>query len=206
VYICDALTKAADVLVEGGQIDIPDDIRFLYLDEVKAALTDGSPLHDRIAKRREEHQRWREVLPPDRIGGGKSSTADGQGAGDDEGQDAGDNEREPVLVIKGESGTRKDVRGCIHVGFPRHAPDDDIILVLEHGHEGDLTTILGRVAGLVVKMGTPASHMGIIARELGIPAIYGVGDDVSLLKSGDEVELRGRTGEIWRVSYGTQSE
>jgi len=196
VYICDALTKAADALVEGGQIDIPDDIRFLYLDEVKAALTDGSPLHDQIAKRREEHQRWREVLPPDRIGGDEPRTADGQDAGDDEGQDTGDNEREPVLVIKGESGTRKDVRGRIHVGFPRQTPDDDIILVLEHGHEGDLTTILGRVAGLIVKMGTPASHMGIIARELGIPAIYGVGEDVSLLKSGDEVELHGGTGEI----------
>lgn len=188
VYICDALTKTADVLVERGQIDIPDDIRFLYLDEIKAALTDQSPRYDRIAQRREEHQRWREVLPPDRIGGGESGIADRQ--------DAGDRERGEVLVIQGESGTRKDVRGRIHVGFPRQPPDDDIILVLEHGHEGDLTTILGRVAGLIVKMGTPASHMGIIARELGIPAIYGVGDSVSLLKSGDAVELRGRTGEI----------
>jgi phosphoenolpyruvate-protein kinase (PTS system EI component) len=82
------------------------------------------------------------------------------------------------------------------VGFPTQPPDDDVILVLEHGHEGDLTTLLGCVAGLIVKMGTPASHMGIIARELGIPAIYGVGDRVSMLESGDEVELRGRTGEI----------
>lgn len=188
VYICDALTQAAGVLVERGQIDTPDDLRFLHLDEVKAALTDRSLLHDRIAQRRVEHARWRDVLPPDRIGGEEPGTADRQEVG----AEAPDN----VRVIQGESGTRKDVRGRIHVGFPTQPPDDDVILVLEHGHEGDLTTLLGCVAGLIVKMGTPASHMGIIARELGIPAIYGVGDRVSMLESGDEVELRGRTGEI----------
>jgi pyruvate,water dikinase len=188
VYICDAVTKIADVLVERGQIDLSDDIRFLYLEEIRASLIDRSPLHHRIAQRREEHARWRNVLPPDQIGSDETSP--------DARHEVGDEARDNVTVIKGESGTRKNVRGRIHVGFPGQPLDDEVILVLEHGHEGDLTTLLGCVAGLIVKMGTPASHMGIIARELGIPAIYGVGDSVSLLKAGDDVELRGRTGEI----------
>ena len=71
-----------------------------------------------------------------------------------------------------------------------------MILLLEHGHEGDLTTILGRVTGIVMKMGSPASHMGIIARELGIPAVYGVGAAADTLTDGQEVEIRGQTGEV----------
>jgi rifampicin phosphotransferase len=188
VYICDAVTRISEVLVKRGQIGTPEDIRFLHLEEIRAALANGDPQQERIAQRQEAFEHWRTVLPPERIGPEEADTADHK--------DDGNAKADETRVIKGESGTRKDARGRVHVGFPREPLDGDIILVLEHGHEGDLTTILGHVAGLVVKAGTPASHMGIIARELGIPAIYAVGDAVSLLKPGDEVALRGRTGEI----------
>ena len=101
-----------------------------------------------------------------------------------------------ATVLRGESGTRRSARGRIHVGFPARLSDDDLVLLLDHGHEGDLTRVLGRVKAIILKMGTPACHMGIIARELGIPAVYGVGGKADVLRNGDEVEIRGETGEV----------
>jgi pyruvate,water dikinase len=187
VYISDALIRTASVLAANDQINNLDDIRFLTLEEVKNALLEGSRFHDKVSERQKEYQKWSMRLPPERIGGGEPHSAETP-----EKQET----RETPLIIKGESGTRKNVRGRIYLGFPSQPTEDDLILVLEHGHEGDLTTILHHVVGLIVKMGSPASHMGIIARELGIPAIYGVGEDISIMKSGDIVELHGQTGEI----------
>ena len=101
-----------------------------------------------------------------------------------------------MAVARGESGTRRDGRGRVHRGFPAGAGIGDMILVLEHGHEGDLSRVLRHVRGIVMKWGTPACHMGIIARELGLPAVYGVGESADHLRDGDEVEIHGLTGEV----------
>ena len=187
VYVCDALRRIARTLVERGALAEPDDIRYLHLDEIRACLSHASALKELIAERKEEHRRRSRVWPPEQIGTkGADEPTDASGA---------DLEGDRPTVIKGESGTRKDAHGRIHVGFSKNL-EDDVILLLDHGHEGDLTTILGRVKGIIMKMGTPACHMGIIARELGIPAIYGVGDQADFLKQGDEVEIHGQIGEI----------
>ena len=194
VYVSDALTGIADRFVDLEMIDSPDDIRFLYLGEIKTALVNGGSFHSVVAERKERYAKWSNVLPPDRIGSETSEKSEGDGALHQK--------TEQHQIIKGESGTRKNARGRIQVGFPKIALSDDIILLLEHGHEGDITAILDRVAGIILKMGSPACHMGIIARELGIPAIYGVGDGAELLKQDDQVELLGKTGEVVLLDKG----
>ena len=187
VYICDALRRIGALFHSGGKIDSPDDVRFLRLAEIRSHFPDDTPLHALIAERKALHADWSGVLPPERIGEERP---------DDHAKDTPDEPGDAKQVIKGESGTRRNARGKVHVGFPKGMPGDDVILVLDHGHEGDLTTMLRHVAGFVLRMGSPACHMGIIARELGIPAIYGIGDQANLLESGQEVEIRGETGEI----------
>jgi len=110
--------------------------------------------------------------------------------------DAGRPVASGTATITGQMCTRRDARGRIRIGMPANPPDHDVIILLEHGHEGDLTTVLGRVKGILMKFGTPACHTGIIARELGIPAVYGVGNQADELRDGDEVEIRGQTGEV----------
>lgn len=50
--------------------------------------------------------------------------------------------------------------------------------------------------GILVERGSILSHSAIVAREMGIPAIVGVNNLLSVLKDGDEVEMDGSTGII----------
>jgi rifampicin phosphotransferase len=49
---------------------------------------------------------------------------------------------------------------------------------------------------LIFEGGSPFDHLGIIAREMNIPAVYYVKDACKLLKNGDEVELDGLNGQV----------
>ncbi|MFA6112011.1 MAG: PEP/pyruvate-binding domain-containing protein [Candidatus Latescibacterota bacterium] len=191
VYLCDALSKIGEAFAARGIIDAPDDVRFLTLAEIRGCFVGERGMRDAVRVRQESHATWSSMLPPKVLGGATGTPPDASPAGLE-----GTTRAIAVPVLRGESGTRKNARGRIHVGFPAGSAGDGLILLLDHGHEGDLTTVLGRVQGLILKMGTPACHMGIIARELGIPAVYGVGGEAAVLVDGDEVEIRGETGEV----------
>jgi phosphohistidine swiveling domain-containing protein len=189
VYVCDALRRIADRFAEVHVIDSTDDIRFLSLSEIRMHLRGGGPVRGDAARRREEYLARCRLLPPKTIGAQRPPDP----------ASAESTRAAPSGIIKGQSGTKKDARGKIHIGFPRSPPEEDVVLLLEHGDEGDLSTILGRVRGIILKMGTPACHMGIIARELGIPAVYGVGHQADALCHGQVVEINGETGEVVAV-------
>lgn len=55
-------------------------------------------------------------------------------------------------------------------------------------------------AGLLVEHGSLLSHSAIVAREMGIPAVVSIDSLTSWLRTGDEVEFDGRTGEVTRLS------
>ena len=52
------------------------------------------------------------------------------------------------------------------------------------------------VLGFATEVGGPTSHVAIIARSLGVPAVVGVEGLASLVESGDRVALDGATGQI----------
>ncbi len=52
------------------------------------------------------------------------------------------------------------------------------------------------ISGLIVEKGSMLSHTAIVAREMGIPAVVGVRQAASLLKTGDRVRLDGAKGEV----------
>jgi pyruvate,water dikinase len=56
--------------------------------------------------------------------------------------------------------------------------------------------VLSVARGVVVERGSLLSHAAIIGRELGVPTVVGVTGAMSALRSGDEVELNGSTGEV----------
>lgn len=56
--------------------------------------------------------------------------------------------------------------------------------------------------GILVERGSILSHSAIVAREMGIPAIVGINNLLSILKDGDEVEMNGSTGEIRIINNG----
>jgi pyruvate,water dikinase len=56
--------------------------------------------------------------------------------------------------------------------------------------------VLSLARGVVVERGSLLSHAAIIGRELGVPTVVGVTGAMSAMRSGDEVELNGSTGEV----------
>jgi len=57
-------------------------------------------------------------------------------------------------------------------------------------------------AGLVVERGSLLSHASIVARELGLPAVVGVPGATTWLRTGDEIEIDGASGEVRRLRKG----
>jgi rifampicin phosphotransferase len=52
-------------------------------------------------------------------------------------------------------------------------------------------------SGIVVEHGGVLSHSAIVARELGLPAVVGVRDLLTLVRSGEWLEIDGATGDLW---------
>ena len=87
-----------------------------------------------------------------------------------------------------------------------HLPDHDPVdlepgsnaILVTHDLTPSLTIQLDRraIAGIATDAGTRTSHVAILARSLGLPAVVGLIDATSKLKSGDQVILDGTNGTL----------
>src|SRR6185369_15866992 len=58
------------------------------------------------------------------------------------------------------------------------------------------TPLFLTAGGLVMEMGGANSHGAVVAREYGIPAVVGVGDATTRIRSGQSITLDGAAGTI----------
>ncbi len=58
------------------------------------------------------------------------------------------------------------------------------------------TPLFPKAAAVITDIGEPLSHVAIVARELGIPAVVGCGNATTRLKNGDRVIVDGGRGEV----------
>ncbi len=54
-----------------------------------------------------------------------------------------------------------------------------------------------RISGIISEIGGTMSHLGIIAREMGIPSVFGVSNARKILRHGMKVTLNGSEGKIF---------
>lgn len=78
----------------------------------------------------------------------------------------------------------------------KNAPEGSVLVAgeLSPSAMADLDT--GRIVGLVLEKGGPASHASILARTMGLPAVCGVRDATKKLSQGDFVIVDGARGEV----------
>ncbi|HEV2757498.1 MAG TPA: PEP/pyruvate-binding domain-containing protein [Actinomycetota bacterium] len=83
--------------------------------------------------------------------------------------------------------------GTVHSGpgVPRRG---DVLVVSTL--DPDLATLLPRLGALVAETGSVLSHLAIMAREYGVPAVVGVPDAVARFPAGVRVSVDGTTGEV----------
>ena len=59
------------------------------------------------------------------------------------------------------------------------------------------TFVLPQLAAVVAEEGGALAHGAILAREYGVPAVFGVRGALARLRAGDEVVVDGAAGRVW---------
>ncbi|MGF3022357.1 phosphoenolpyruvate--protein phosphotransferase [Methylobacterium aquaticum] len=75
-------------------------------------------------------------------------------------------------------------------------PENAILVARSMGPAALLDYDRARLRGVVLEEGGPTSHIAIVARALGIPAVGEVANATALVESGDAIIVDGGTGEV----------
>jgi pyruvate,water dikinase len=183
-------------LVARGDLDQPDDVFYLELDELRelvggtlrAGAQEGTA-RERVAVRRAEMEVDASLQLPDTFCGEEPpasplSTVTGQ---------------EVLTGISGSSGTARGYARI--VSDPAQAPvtlnRDDILIV--PFTDMSWTPLFVGIGGLVSETGGQLSHSAIIAREYGLPAVVNVKYATRLIPEGQLVVVDGTRGRVYKV-------
>ncbi|KTS19193.1 peptidase [Methylobacterium indicum] len=79
---------------------------------------------------------------------------------------------------------------------PSAMPENAILVARSMGPAALLDYDRSRLRGVVLEEGGPTSHIAIVARALGIPAVGEVANATALVESGDGIIVDGGTGEV----------
>ena len=191
----------AFALRAGELTGLRDDIFFLSLEEVLAALDGDEAASDSIPARRETHVRYSALPPYPTLIRGRFDPF--QWAADP-------NRRSDLFDAHASTST---LASDAITGFAGAAGRvKGLVRRLDSVEEGDqlqpgevlvtVTTNIGwtplfpRAAAIVTDVGAPLSHAAIVARELGIPAVVGCGNATMRLHTGDRVLVDGGGGIV----------
>jgi pyruvate,water dikinase len=172
-----------------GILAAHEDVFFLEWGEVRT-LARGEPaagdLHMLIEERRRSHERFLKQLPPHFLrsdGVPVVERTPPQSAGALCGSPvSGGSASGPVRVLREPD--------------PRAMADGDVIVMVFA--DPGWTPLFPRAAAVVMEVGGAMCHAAVIARELGIPAVFGVTDATTLLEDGERVVVDGTAGTVTR--------
>jgi len=184
------LLESGAALVDAGLLDAPDDLFFLYIDELQEIArrrTVPPAYRTEVAERHRlrEREMRRKQLPRVLLSDG-TCYYDGVRAADG---DAGAIVGDPVSpgVVEG------TVRVVFNPNGTQLAPGE--ILVCP-GTDPAWTPLFLAAGGLVMEVGGMMTHGSVVAREYGIPAVVGVHDATRRLQTGDRVRVDGSSGAV----------
>jgi pyruvate,water dikinase len=188
------------VLRAGELTGRPDDLWYLYLEELLDVLEGKPAALARVPARRAAYERYAALPPYPRLIVGRFDPVR-WAASPDRRTDLYDSRGTAVPVeegITGFPGAPGVVEGTARV-IAR--PEDGArlnageILVTTLTNVG-WTPMFPRAAAVVTDLGAPLSHASIVARELGIPAVVGTGNATMLIHDGDRLRVDGERGTV----------
>lgn len=187
------LLQSGQELVAQGVIEHPDDLMFLHVKELQA-LAAGYAIDWKalVAERRALYvrEKRRNQIPRVLLSDGRAFY---------EGMRSTNGDRDGVIT--GSPVSPGVVEGTVHIVFDPHdaqlAPGE--ILVCP-GTDPAWTPLFLAAGGLVMEVGGLMTHGSVVAREYGIPAVVGVHEATSRLKSGQRIRVDGSSGEIVLVN------
>jgi pyruvate,water dikinase len=212
------LSKAG-ILAARGDIDSPEDIFYLTVDEALGGSKGGQSgpsLREAVAARKAAAARCAGLTPPERIlwkgdlGAAETALiealANHHNCGTVPHGDAAETpeQKEAEGFIQGIGCSPGKVRAAALVVMDPNAVSDvsGRILVARSTDPGWVFLLL-QAAGLVVEKGSPLSHTAIIGRELGIPTIVGAMDATRRIRTGDTIEMECGSGRVFLAPLDT---
>lgn len=177
-------------LVDRGILAAADDVFFLEWAELARLVSGGAPRADTpqlLEQRRARLERYRAERAPDFL------RSDGVPVVDRASPPSGD--RGDLLRGIGVSAGR--ATGPVRILLrpdPAAMADGDVI-VMEFADPG-WTPLFPRASGVVMEVGGLMCHAAVVARELGIPAVFGVSGAMRLLHDGVRVTVDGTDGTV----------
>lgn len=181
----DAFCDAGDALVAEGVLDDQEEVWFLRIDELLAAL-DGESIDVDVTARRAEFERHKSMnAPPVLTSEGETLT--GQV----------DREDVPKGTLVGTG-----VSGGVVEGVARviHDPTEETIesgeILIAPSSDPGWTPLFLNAAGMVVEVGGRMSHGALVAREYGIPAVVSVPEATNKIKTGQRIRIDGTQGIV----------
>jgi pyruvate,water dikinase len=191
-------------LVDRGVFERPDDVFYLYADELREVVSGtgeggadaataaraAEAAAAKVGERRAELVADAAIDPPETVcGDGRSgpprrppSTAEG------------------LTSLFGIGGSAGVVRGRARIvhdpacdGRPLTREDVLVVPFTDIGW----TPVLADAGGIVAETGGQLSHTSIIAREFGIPAVVSVRDATRLIREGQTVTVDGAAGRVF---------
>lgn len=183
-----ALLDSARELVAQGKLERPEDIFFVPFETLRRfARGEQIDLKRTVAPNRTEyeHEVVRRQIPRVLLSNGAAFY---EGVGD---ADAGGNELVGEAVSPGVAEGR--VRVILDPHGARLEPGE--ILVCPSTDPG-WTPLFLTASGLVMEVGGMITHGSVVAREYGVPAVVGVHNATSRLKTGERVRVDGTSGRV----------
>ncbi len=181
-----ALKKEGLRLVQRGVLQEPEDIFYLFLDELRKVASTGQLDPRLIPQRKGEYEAFEKLTPP------RVMTSDGE-------------------IITGEYDTNEIPRDAL-IGVPVSSGTIEgrarIVLKLEEANieEGDIlvtaftdpswTSLFVSIKGLVTEVGGMMTHGAVVAREYGLPAVVSVENATRLIKDGQRIRVNGTKGYV----------
>ena len=181
-------------LTSDGQIDAAGDIFHLRLDEVLSSYSLTSitaDLKGLTKVRKEEFQEYHESqTPPDRFQTRGSLHRQREFTHDSEAS-------EEEADMQGIGACAGIVKGPVRVVTnPREAKLQPGEILVATQTDPGWVVLFPAASGLLVERGSLLSHSAIVARELQLPCIVSLSNITRTLKTGDIVEMNGKTGAV----------
>ncbi|MET1155780.1 PEP/pyruvate-binding domain-containing protein [Arthrobacter sp.] len=189
------LRLVGEELADAGRITAPGDIFFLDFTEARVGLR-GADLRRPVAERRRNYQREmrRRHIPRLLLSDGTDVEA-AMAAQTRAASPAGGQLRAGNLA--GAPASAGTVTGKARVILdPVSAQLEPGEILVAPSTDPGWTPLFMTAGALVMEMGGPISHGAVVAREYGIPAVVGVPDATTRIRTGDTLTVDGAAGTI----------
>ncbi|SDK42162.1 pyruvate, water dikinase [Lentzea albidocapillata subsp. violacea] len=170
-------------LVAAGRLDAADDVFFLNFEEMRSSQGDLRPI---VAGRREVYGREmrRRHIPRVLLSDGTEPEAVHHGAPAE-----GD-----LVGTPASAGTITGIARVVMDPVGAHLEPGEILVA--PSTDPGWTPLFLTAGGLVMEMGGANSHGAVVAREYGIPAVVGVREAVTRIRTGERITVDGSTGAV----------